>query len=173
MKLIIQADNLLLLGDIQMTLSSDQTNHAALFDPESNLVFISGDQDSGLIVTGYADMSCCFDFQGTLVQTTLSVETMQPGVMVISLLIKPEKTARFRVDWLIPDEAINAAMTLNGELLISPFSNIFPAGSILIPQAVCGQTNLTSTLHPGQFQSINFSWQSGDVLRLYLVMQRD
>jgi hypothetical protein len=60
-------------------------------------------------------------------------------------------------------------MTMNGSLLISPFSDIMPAGGLPVPGAACGHGSPVSTLHPGRFQSLDFNWYSGDSLTLYLV----
>lgn len=154
----------------QMNHSFERELHAEVYaEPEADLVFITGDQDAGLIVTGHANMARSFDFQGVKVQTKMRAEIQQPDLMVITLQINPEKPMRFRVEWLVPEDAKNAAMTLNGGLLIAPFSTVFPAGGLPVPRAACGQANPVSTLHPGQFQSINFVWQAGDQLKLFLV----
>lgn len=138
--------------------------------PAFGLVFIEGDQDAGLIVCEGGDAERSFTCRGVSVKAMLSTGQGQEGVRMVTLKIEPEAPVRFRVEWFIPESALNAAMTLNGGLLISPFSDVFPTGGLPVPKAGCGNADPLSTLRPGQFQSINFNWEPGDTLTAYLVM---
>lgn len=77
---------------------------------------------------------------------------------------------RFRIDVLVPDDIINACVTLNGKLLIGLFSDEMPEGAVVPYTRTCGdseQENI-STISPGKYQSINFKWFDTDVLRFFL-----
>jgi len=139
----------------------------------ASLTFITGDKAEGLLITDSRAESLSFVCQGIPVTASLEPVVQNPGYLVVTLKMVPEKPVRFRLDWLIPETALNAALVMNGGLLISPFSDIFPAGGLPVPEPQCGQSNPLSTLRPGQFQTINFSWYPGDTLILYLVMPVD
>lgn len=139
-------------------------------DPGDGLVFVAGDRDSGLIITGTGDSSLAFTVQGVPVEARLTASLLKPGVLAVKLNIAPEKPVRFKVEWLVPAVVLNAAMTLNGGLLISPFSDVYPDGGLPVPGAACGQANPLSTLCPGRFQSISFAWNPGDELIMYQVL---
>jgi hypothetical protein len=80
---------------------------------------------------------------------------------------------RLRIDVLLPENAVNACVTLNSAVLIDYFSTVFPAGCEYPVQAICRDAHdenheKVSTLVPGKFQSISIKWSSTDVLRFYL-----
>lgn len=80
---------------------------------------------------------------------------------------------RFRLDMLLPENAVNACVTLNSQVLIGFFSTIFPDGCEFPVPSICNDSpdsshEKFSTLVPGKFQSISFKWAITDVLRYYL-----
>lgn len=79
---------------------------------------------------------------------------------------------RFRLDVMLPENAVNACVTLNAAVMIDYFSTVFPAGCEFPVQSVCDgphdeKHEKVSTLVPGKFQSISFKWSGADILRFY------
>ena len=47
------------------------------------------------------------------------------------------------------------------------FSNDVPADPEYVITTPCSGENKYSTLRPGEYQSINFKWESGDILKYF------
>ena len=150
-----------------MTDRSDTPSEAA---QAPGMIFIKGDQASGLIISDSGETTLTFDCRGVPVRAVLERTEIRAGVFADSLTLAMAEPVRFSLKWLIPENALNAAMTMNQGLLISPFSNRFPEGGLPVPSPACGHDSPISTLRPGQFQSIEFNWYPGDQLVLYLVL---
>ncbi len=91
------------------------------------------------------------------------------GIMEFTFDI--ENPVRFRLDVLIPENVVNACVTLNEKVLIGLFSDILPIDCEVPKPSVCNglvEHEKISTLVPGKFQSINFKWINTDVLKFYL-----
>ncbi len=138
-----------------------------------NMIFIVGDADAGLVVTGRGDTEYSFQYEGENIRAEVKTQLLNlpvdQQIVIQTLNLELEKPLRFRIEWLIPENTQNAAMTLNGNLLISPMAPAWPADGPVLPLPECGNETPVSTLHAGQFQSLSFIWQDGDSLSLYLV----
>lgn len=135
----------------------------------AGLIFMQGDTAAGLLVSDSGEKRLHFIHEGVTVEAELDVVQSGPDLQAITLRLSPENPVRFKVAWLVPEGVLNAAMTMNGSLLISPFSDILPDGGLPVPAASCGHASPVSTLRPGRFQSLDFNWLPGDSLTLYLV----
>lgn len=140
-------------------------------DAAVDMVFVAGDRGAGLVIVGLGDTERTFTHGGQNIHARLETVARQPGLWDQTLRLDPEQPIRFRVEWLIPDTAQNAAMTLNGGLLIGPFAPDWPANGPQLPTPACGNQEPVSTLHAGHFQAIDFTWKPGDALTLYLVLK--
>ncbi len=153
------------------TRTADSNPAKADSSPEkAELAFVAGDRGAGLVIVGLGAASQAFTHGGQEIRVRLETETLKPGIVEQTLSIDPEQPIRFRIEWLIPEAARNAAMTLNGGLLISAFAPDWPADGPKLPSPACGHQTPVSTLHPGRFQAIDFIWQAGDILKLFLVL---
>lgn len=137
---------------------------------KAELAFVAGDRGAGLVIVGLGAAGQAYTHGGQEIRVQLETEILKPGIVEQTLSIDPEQSIRFRIEWLIPEAARNAAMTLNGGLLISAFAPDWPADGPMLPSPACGHQTPVSTLHPGRFQAIDFIWQSGDVLKLFLIL---
>lgn len=137
----------------------------------AGLIFMQGDAAAGLIISDSGEMNLRFVHDEVSVEAELELVQPRQGLQAISLRLSPEKPVRFRVEWLVPEGVLNAAMTMNGSLLISPFSDLMPEDGLPVPGAACGHGSPVSTLRPGRFQSLDFNWFPGDRLTLYLVTE--
>jgi len=147
----------------------DKQNSDARTAMTAGLFFMRGDAAAGLIVSDSGEKKLSFVHEGVTVEAELELDQQGPDMQAITLRLSLEKPVRFRVEWLVPEGVLNAAMTMNGSLLISPFSDIMPADGLPVPGAACGHGSPVSTLRPGHFQSLDFNWFPGDSLTLFLV----
>lgn len=79
---------------------------------------------------------------------------------------------RLRLDVMIPENAVNACVTLNSAVMIDYCSTVFPSGCEFPVPSSCGDSHeekheKISTLVPGQFQSISIKWNDTDILKFY------
>ncbi len=139
-------------------------------DNEKSGGFIQGDKFAGLSIAGRTNEIYQFELDG---QTAIVRQTWQQitaSQAVLDLAFNLSEPLRFRVDVLIPSDCKNACATLNNQLLIGWFAKDAPDGFPEILLSSCqDQGEKESTLHPGQFQSINFRWFNQDKLRFYLI----
>lgn len=135
-------------------------------DAEGN-VFLSGDAFEGIVVSNYSDNQYHFSIDNVTVDVTQRVSRPQSDRVCLGFLIQCLSPARFRIDVRIPDHCKNALVSLNDQKLIGYFSPEIPDDPEYYIESGCNDENVISTLKPGQFQSINFLWQSGDILKFF------
>jgi len=138
-------------------------------DLASGAGFISGDLFCGLVVV--EPQNRVFDFTVDKVPVRVYMKTVStaPGRMDVVFNFKLGAPARFRVDLLLPQDCVNAFVTLNDLRLIGWFSENIPEDpGFEIPPACDDGSETVSTLSPGQFQSLNFMWMDKDELVFHL-----
>jgi hypothetical protein len=128
---------------------------------------ISGDLFEGIAVSEYCDQTFDIQSDGRHGQIIMRVTKPKPDRICVGFLFLLDAPMRFRVDVLVPDECTNARVSLQDQELIGFFSPDIPDDPDPVISMPCGQHDKISTLHPGTFQSINFRWESGDVLKFY------
>lgn len=126
----------------------------------------------GLAVSEFQNIThvLVIETEQVTVQQSNSIAGSQCKTMAFAF--EMDNPVRFRLDVLLPETIVNACVTLNSQVLIGYFSSIFPEGGEFPVPNACDNTSEPgherfSTLHPGRFQSINFKWQPGDVLKYY------
>ncbi len=127
----------------------------------------------GLAVSEWKDKSYSFEVDGSPVVVRQRFFSPNPHCDILEFAFDVKNSSRFRLDVLLPERAANACVTLNGSVLISYFSDVFPQGCEYPVPSVCPDAaesghEKISTLVPGKFQSINFKWYSTDILMFYL-----
>lgn len=95
-----------------------------------------------------------------------------PHYDVLEFRFDMMRPVRFRIDVMLPENAVNACVTLNSAVLIDYCSEVFPKGCEFPVASTCGDPHdekheKVSTLVPGQFQSISMKWSNTDVLKFY------
>lgn len=135
--------------------------------PEVNNTFLSGDLFEGIIVSEYNDTNYSVEIDGIHAEVTQRVSRPKPDRICLGFLFITEKPVRFRLDVLIPAECTNAEVSLNDQQLIGFFSKDMPEDPEFVITPHCGGNEPVSTLKPGLFQSLNFRWESGDVLKFF------
>ena len=128
---------------------------------------ISGDLFEGIAVSEYCDQTFEIQSEGRRGQIIMRVTQQNPDRICVGFLFLLDAPMRFRVDVLVPDECTNARVSLQDQELIGFFSPDIPDDLEPMISVPCGQHDKISTLHPGAFQSVNFRWESGDVLKFY------
>jgi len=128
---------------------------------------ISGDLFRGIAVSDYADKTYEFKIDGKNVQVIQKMIQTKPDRICVGFLFLLEEPVRFRVDVLIPENCTNARVSLQEQELISYFSPHIPDDPEPLKSTPCGNHQKYSPLRPGEFQSINFRWESGDILKFY------
>lgn len=128
---------------------------------------ITGDLFSGICVMDYENATFRFKINGTDVQVKMEVLKDLPDRKVTSFTFITPSPSRFRLDLFIPEEAINAHIGLNGQELIGFFDkNTEIKDPEPFIKGSCNDPHKVSTLHPGEFQGLNFAWVDGDVITL-------
>lgn len=128
---------------------------------------IMGDLFEGLAVSDYSDRIYESDQQGKYVRIVQKAVRLKPDRLCVGFLFLLDEPTRFRIDVLVPENCTNARVSLQGQELIGFFSPDRPTDPESVMEAKCGTQTKVSTLHPGEFQSISFKWESGDVLNFY------
>jgi len=128
---------------------------------------IPGDLFSGIVVSEYTDTTYHFCLEGRHGQVIQQTTRQRPDRICVGFLFLLDQPMRFRMDVLIPENCTNARVSLQDHELIGFFSQDIPEDPDSMITVKCGQQNKISTLHPGEFQSINFRWESGDVLKFF------
>ncbi|HAL73740.1 MAG TPA: hypothetical protein DCM45_01450 [Clostridiales bacterium] len=127
-------------------------------------------QNGDLTIIQENDQTYHLDINGQAVTICQACRQIEDGWSELTLTFSLDVPQRFNVRVPVPADCMNACATLNGQLLISWFSDVIPAG---LPQAIrsgCQEHGTPySTLRPGLPQNINFRWQNGDCLRFYWV----
>jgi len=128
---------------------------------------ISGDLFSGIVIGEYKDLDYEFDLDGAHVTISQRVTEPGPDRKVLGLLFLMDKPCRFRVDVLIPQDCVNAQISLNDKELLGFFSDKIPKDPEYVEVTHCNDGNKFTPLQPGEFQTLNFRWESGDVLKCF------
>lgn len=128
---------------------------------------IDGDLFKGIAVSDYNDTEYEFDVDGIHVRLIQKSISASPDRICVGFLFLPESPVRFRVDVLVPENCINARVALKDQELIPYFSKKIPSNPEPLQTAGCSGHEKYSTLKPGVFQSINFKWEPGDILRFF------
>ena len=126
----------------------------------------------GLAVSEFEDKSYSFEVDGSPVVVCQRFSSPNPHCDILEFTFDVKIPSRFRLDVFLPEKAANACVTLNGAVLISYFSDVFPQGCeyplpSACPDAAEAGHEKVSTLVPGTFQSINFKWYGTDILKFY------
>lgn len=130
--------------------------------------FCEGDLFSGLVVADYEDKEYHFTIDGTEVRVIKKRTSPASDRLCVGFLFLLEKPVRFRLDVLVPENCYNANCSLNDKELLGYFSKDLPESPEFVIPGNCGGTHEKyTTLAPGKFQSINFRWESGDVLKFF------
>lgn len=129
--------------------------------------FISGDRFEGIVVSELEDQTYEFEMDGKAVSVTQKVMSPKPDRKVLGFLFLMDEPQRFRLDILIPDDCKNAQISLNDKELLGFFSKDIPEDPEYVEVTHCNDANKYTPLRPGQFQSLNFRWESGDVLKCF------
>jgi hypothetical protein len=135
--------------------------------PEVSNAFVSGDLFEGIIVSEYTDTKYSVEIEGVHAEITQRVSRPKPDRICLGFLFITDKPIRFRMDVLIPSDCNNAEVSLNDQQLIGFFSKEIPEDPEFVITPQCGGAETISTLRPGLFQSLNFRWESGDVLKFF------
>ena len=135
---------------------------------EDNEQIIKGDLFTGLVISELEDKEYHFNIDGSDITVSQRVTFPKEDRAVLGFLFLMDKPSRFRMDILVPENCINAQFSLNDKELLGFFSkeNI-PEDPEFVQVTHCNDENKYTPLRPGQFQSINFRWESGDVLKCF------
>lgn len=131
-----------------------------------NDALIQGDLYSGICVAEYDDATYFFTLGNEAVQIERKLEVDTPSKKVVSFSFLLQNPSRFRVDVLIPEDCKNAQVGLNGKELIGFFDKSFKVADEepLLRGDCKNHDDRVSTLHPGEFQALNFEWENNDKL---------
>jgi len=109
------------------------------------------------------------------VQINQNLLDVSENCKIVEFSFKMNSPSRFRIDFFLPEDVINACVTLNNRILLGLFSPNLPEGCIKPYSDECTGSGYTSedhekisTLLPGRYQSINFKWFKTDNLKFYL-----
>ncbi|MCQ2481905.1 MAG: hypothetical protein MJ153_00235 [Clostridia bacterium] len=134
---------------------------------------IQGDLFSGICVMEYENATYRFNLDGVDAQVKMEVikDLDDRKVVAFNFILPENQSLRFRLDLFIPEEAINAHIGLNGQELIGFFDkNVDIKDPEPLIKGSCNDPHKVSTLHPGEFQAINFAWENGDTIILAYYM---
>lgn len=134
--------------------------------------FISGDLFEGLIISDYVDNVYELSTDDASVLVTQKVMSRAPDRLCLGFLFQCTQPARFRLDVMIPENCYNSNVSLNDHELIGFFSKDLPENPEYFIRPSCDGKDKVSTLKPGEFQSINFRWESGDVLKFFFYFKQ-
>jgi len=128
---------------------------------------IIGDLFEGFAISDFSDKIYEGIHEGKIVRVIQKSVRLKPDRLCVGFLFMLDEPYRFRVDVLIPQNCTNARVSLQEQELIGFFSSNIPNDAEPMHTTNCGHQQKVSTLHPGAFQSVNFRWESGDVLKFY------
>lgn len=136
-------------------------------DNGENEQIIRGDLFSGLAVSEPEDRDYHFTIDGTEVTVSQRVQSPKEDRKVLGFLFLMDKPVRFRLDILVPEDCKNAQFSLNDKELLGFFSKDIPEDPEYVQVTHCNDEAKYTSLRPGVFQSLNFRWESGDVLKCF------
>lgn len=128
---------------------------------------INGDRYIGIAVSEWEDRDYSFELDGVQVTVAQRVTCPKPDRKVLGFLFLMDAPVRFRIDVLIPETCKNAQISLNDKELLGFFSKEIPEDPEYVEVTHCNDANKFTPLAPGKFQSLNFRWESGDVLKCF------
>ena len=128
---------------------------------------IHGDLFEGIVVDELEDRDSRFTIDGAEVSVAQRVNSPKEDRKVLGFLFLMEAPQRFRLDVLIPENCKNAQVSLNDKELLGFFSKDIPEDPEYVEVTHCNDANKYTPLCPGKFQSLNFRWESGDVLKFF------
>ncbi|MBR5040412.1 MAG: hypothetical protein IKX68_04780 [Clostridiales bacterium] len=136
-------------------------------DNSENEQIIRGDLFSGVAVSELEDRDYHFTVDGSEVTLSQKVQSPKDDRKVLGFLFLMDKPARFRLDILVPADCKNAQFSLNDKELLGFFSKDIPEDPEYVQVTHCNDEAKYTPLRPGEFQSLNFRWESGDVLKCF------
>lgn len=136
-------------------------------DNSENEQIIRGDLFSGVAVSELEDRDYHFTVDGSEVTLSQRVQSPKDDRKVLGFLFLMDKPARFRLDILVPAGCKNAQFSLNDKELLGFFSKDIPEDPEYVQVTHCNDEAKYTPLRPGEFQSLNFRWESGDVLKCF------
>ena len=136
-------------------------------DNGENEQIIRGDLFSGIAVSDLEDRDYHFTIDGSEVTLSQRVQSPKDDRKVLGFLFLMDKPARFRLDILVPEDCKNAQFSLNDKELLGFFSKDIPEDPEYVQVTHCNDEAKYTPLRPGEFQSLNFRWESGDVLKCF------
>ena len=136
-------------------------------DNSENEQIIRGDLFSGVAVSELEDRDYHFTVDGSEVTLSQRVQSPKDDRKVLGFLFLMDKPARFRLDILVPADCKNAQFSLNDKELLGFFSKDVPEDPEYVQVTHCNDEAKYTPLRPGEFQSLNFRWESGDVLKCF------
>ncbi|MBO4748611.1 MAG: hypothetical protein J5607_11245 [Clostridiales bacterium] len=136
-------------------------------DNSENEQIIRGDLFSGVAVSELEDRDYHFTVDGSEVTLSQRVQSPKDDRKVLGFLFLMDKPARFRLDILVPADCKNAQFSLNDKELLGFFSKDIPEDPEYVQVTHCNDEAKYTPLRPGEFQSLNFRWESGDVLKCF------
>ncbi|MBO4926804.1 MAG: hypothetical protein J5379_00940 [Clostridiales bacterium] len=128
---------------------------------------IHGDLFTGIVVSELEDKDYHFTLEGSDISVAQRVTSPRADRKVLGFLFLMDKPSRFRLDVLIPEDCKNAQISLNDKELLGFFSKDVPADPEYVEVTHCNDSAKYTPLSPGKFQSLNFRWESGDVLKCF------
>lgn len=132
--------------------------------------FLEGDLFSGIVISEYDDRDFQFEMDGNHITVSQRVIRPKEDRLCVGFLFLMDRPERFRLEVLIPEDCYNANCTLNDKELLGFFSKDLPADPEYALRSRCGGTDeheRFTPLKPGAFQSLNFRWESGDIVKFY------
>lgn len=137
---------------------------------QTNNLFVNGGSESGLCIEAWQGQTYDFRLNDSAIRVIQTAERSQSGLSKLELSFLNEEPVRFSLEILIPEQAINACVILNGQVLIMPMARDWPDDLMPLELSACQKKGeAVSTLRAGEFQKINFRWQKGDKLIVYCV----
>lgn len=128
---------------------------------------IRGDLFEGIVVSELEDKDYQFEIDGAQVSVAQRVQSPKDDRKIMGFLFLMDAPRRFRLDILIPEDCKNARIALNEKELLGFFSKEIPEDVEEVQESHCNDANKYTPLAPGKFQSLNFRWESGDILKCF------
>lgn len=132
--------------------------------------FLEGDLFSGIVVAEPVDQDYQFVMGDNHITVSQRAVHLAEDRLCLGFLFLMDRPERFRLDVLIPENCYNANCALNEKELLGFFSKELPVNPEPVITSSCGGKDnheKITTLKPGAFQSLNFRWESGDVVKFY------
>ncbi len=134
---------------------------------EENGNIIHGDLFTGIVVSELEDRDYQLNIDGTDVTISQRVSCPKEDRKILGFLFLMDQPARFRLDILVPADCKNAQVSLNDKELLGFFSKDIPEDPEYVITTHCNDEAKYTPLKPGEFQSLNFRWESGDILKCF------